>query len=80
MKKEEEKQMAKDLKEKDSFSTYELADAKWFPINSVVTVIKLIKHEKLSAINLGISRDRFRISRESIIQYMQDLDEQNNIK
>lgn len=55
---------------RDYLTPRELAKAKWFPFNSVLTVYKLIEEGKLTALNVSSTGKRYMIHKESIVKYL----------
>ena len=66
-----------DLTNREFLSPFELAQEKWFPINSTATIYSMIKNGKLKAYNVSLveSKGRYKIPKEEVIKFMVGLDE-----
>ena len=76
MNKDIEKIKMEDLTDKQYFTTYELADAKWFPIKSASTILTLIDNGIIKAMNVSAidGKNRYKISKEEVIRYLVELE------
>ena len=57
----------------DNYSTLDLRDAPWFPVDSVHTIIKYIENGDLGAVNISTkeNKTRWKIPRDEVIEFLQ---------